>query len=230
MARLLVTALFCLCPGLAFAAWPGEGYDTQFDRSLFKAAFETVDWSAAREQVRLHFEGVSAEEADQLLQKNLRFIFFNKLNRSHFVVAPRPQAVVERMTRIFEISEQISDLIGQAGSLPAQSPAGLRARLLLSIVKASRDLKEEFDGFFMEGHSTVYSLSIPRERSMTVQWAAFLGQAQELDVQLKESLREYFLSPAPGAISLKQFRESSIKTLLDALAVLSESVRKRLDG
>lgn len=202
--------------------------DSVWFRSLRSAPFASVDISVLQDRARQRLEGPD-KELDLMLRKNLTFIFYNKLNRKRFLVAPPPEKVVERIRSVLDLSEDLSTLISEGRSLmldPQQdSPPDF---LVKRIGQTARDLRDAFEGYFLEGHGSDYSLKVPLSREPGTQFMHFLVQSHRISLELTRKLDEYFFDTSPGAVTLSQYRASSIRTLTESLQLLSRAVEKRI--
>ncbi len=228
--RLLATVLCFLPASLGvLAAESGVGSDAAFERSLREIACDALDLARLREQARMRSPSAADKEIDLLIERNLRFIYHNKLNRQRFLVAPDPQSVVDRIVVVLELNGRLGGLVSDGRRLFGREDPGLSAdELVEEVGSAARELKRAFAGYFLEGHSSSYSVQVPLSRDTSTQLAYFLIQSGQITNELSQRLDDYFFNSSPQAVSLAQYRNSSVGTLADSLQRLSDLVGKRL--
>jgi hypothetical protein len=226
----LATFLCILSASLSvLAAEGGIGSDAAFERSLHEISVASLDVERLRERVRLRSPAANESQIDRLIERNLHFIYRNKLNRQRFLVAPDPQSVVDRIVVVLELNQRIGTLILDGRRLIGTEDPGPPADMLVREVgSAARELKRAFGGYFLEGHSSSYSLELPVSRDVPTQMAHFLIQSGRITNELTQRLDDYFFTSLPQAVSLETYRSTSVATLADSLQRLSDLVGKRL--
>jgi hypothetical protein len=179
-------------------------------------------------ELRRRQNSLSDRELDQVVQRNLRYIFFNRINRSHFLVAPAPRKVITQIDLILQLNQKLKGVLHRGRLLMAQDYSRRELFDLLDEVNLlARDLKSEF---FVEGHASKYSLLFSDSRDCAVQLAHFLVQSSKISVELNRGFEQYFFGASPGAISLNEYGENSIGTLIESLEMLSNKSARKLAG
>jgi hypothetical protein len=138
--------------------------------------------------------------------------------------------VVDRISYIFEVKRRLDELVlaGRAAKYPDQPL--LPGELIREIRSSTKELKDGFNNYFIEGYNSTYVLKLSVSDDPAAQWALFLLESRKICNELNARLLDYFLNPAPEAISLRQFKSSSVNTLVDALLLLTEATSKRIPG
>lgn len=229
--RLFVSSLFFLSAGsLLWAAEARPGTDAAFEESLFSISFDSIDTSGLRSFKLAPLQESTEEQFEAVVRRNLKFIYHNKLNRRRFLVAPEPQSVVDRIAYIFEVNRRLDELVVAGRGAENRGQSLLSGNLIKEIRNSTKELKEGFNNYFVEGYNSTYVLKLSASDDPATQWAQFLLESSKICNELNVRLLDYFLNPAPEAISLRQFKSSSVNTLVDALLLLTEATSKRIPG
>jgi len=219
-----------LLPGLIISSVQARSSRT-YERSLKRVSFESVDLAPLTSELRRRQNTLSDRELDQVVQRNLRYIFFNRINRSHFLVAPAPRKVITQIDLILQLNQKLKGVLHRGRLLMAQDYSRRELFALLDEVNLlARDLKSEFFEFFVEGHASKYSLLFSDSRDCAVQLAHFLVQSSKISIELNRGFEQYFFGASPGAISLNEYGENSIGTLIESLEMLSNKSARKLAG
>ncbi|GAB4117522.1 MAG: hypothetical protein Kow001_17770 [Acidobacteriota bacterium] len=198
-----------------------------FERTLYATSFDAVDWSSLAAVAGT--AQVDDPATRTTYERNLKYIFHQKLNRRRFLVAPDPQLVVDRIVAILAANRRIGQLLGE-GRRKLGSPvpdAGSRA-LVKEVGSTARALREQFTAFFVEAHTTGYPVHLPRSPNPAAQFSSFILQAQTISEELTRRLDDYFFAPSPGAVRIEQMQSGNIVTLAESLEVLSGAVSRSL--
>ena len=217
--------MLLIAPGLVRGQMSGF---PSFDQSIAKASFESLDLNPLRPWARLRIPDVSDDELDRRLSANIRFIFHNMLNRRHFIVAPEPETVVVQIAEILRLVQELNGLVG-----PRRTVAGERVRdrrLVEEVRRLARELHGEFTDYFTEGQSSSFEINLRVSRNPTAQLSFFMSASRKITRELTTRTDNFFLSSAPGAVSLEQYRSSSIGVLSAALERLAGEIAKRLEA
>jgi hypothetical protein len=173
-------------------------------------------------ELKRRHESLSETELDELVQRNLRYIFYNRINRSHFLVAPAPEKVINQIDLILKLNLKLEGVLHDGRLLMSQDYSRGELNTLMDDVSVlAREMKSEFFEFFVEGHASEYSLLFSDSRDLAVQLAHFLVQSNKIRAELSRGFDEYFFSTSPGAISLNEYEKNSIGTLIESLERLS---------
>lgn len=226
IAAVLVTVS---CLTVCLSAGNSSRHRERFDRTLSSISFEEVDLAPLQAVFQNHDLALSDEELAEFADKNLRYIFYQKLNKAKFLVAPEPERVVERIAEILNLNRKVSALIYEGRQLVSQPGlTGDKERLVRGVGKAARRLRKEFNSYFMEAHTSTYSFKLPRGGDTSQQFLAFILQSDQISRLLENRLNEYFFNRTPGSVSLTEYDSDSILTLVECLERLSEQVGKNL--
>ncbi|HUV13089.1 MAG TPA: hypothetical protein VMY18_05560 [Acidobacteriota bacterium] len=219
-----------LLPGLFISLAHGRSSST-YERSLKLVSFESVDLAPLTSELRRRQDALSDRELDQVVQRNLRYIFYNRINRSHFLVAPAPNKVITQIDMILQLNQKLKGVLQRGRLLMSQDYSRSELFALLDEVNLlAKDLKSEFFEFFVEGHASKYSLLFSDSRDCAVQFAHFLVQSSKISVELNRGFETYFFGASPGAISLNEYGENSIGTLIESLETLSVKSALKIAG
>jgi hypothetical protein len=172
---------------------------------------------------------LSKSELDELVQRNLRYIFYNRINRSRFLVAPAPEKVITQIGLILKLNGKLEGVLHQGRLLMSQDYSRGQLNALMDEVSfLAREMKSEFFDFFVEGHASEYLLLFSDSRDSAVQLAHFLVQSNKISAELSRGFDEYFFGASPGAISLNEYEKNSIGTLIESLEKLSMAYARRI--
>ncbi len=213
--------------GLVSVEGGWAGSEGNYERTLYAASFDSVDWSGLAAVAGVSLDGDLA--ARQAYERNLKYIFHHKLNRRRFLVAPDPQMVVDRIVAIMETNQRIARLLADGRmQLGGRTPETGAQALVREVGHAARTLKEQFTGFFLEAHSATYAIHLPRSPDPAAQFSNFILQAQTISRDLTRRLDDYFFTSSPGAVRLEEMRSGNIVTLAESLEVLAGAVNRGL--
>ncbi len=217
-------------PGLMISP-AGAGSSDTYEKSLKLVSFERVDLAPLTSELRKRQDFLSERELDGVVQRNLRYIFYNRINRSHFLVAPTPENVIAQIDLILQLNRKLKGALHRGRLLMSQDYSrGELYALLDEVNLLAKELKSEFFEFFVEGHASEYSLRLSNSGDSAVQLAHFLVQSNKISVELNRGFEDYFFGASPGAISLNEYEKNSIGTLIECLEMLSNTFAKRIAG
>jgi hypothetical protein len=166
---------------------------------------------------------------DGVIQRNLQYIFHNRINRNHFLVAPDPDYLIAQIDAILQSRNKLDQVLREGRVLLGQEYSRSQ---LLSIVDEigalAKNIKAAFFKTFVEGHVSRYSVLYPVTDDPAAQFAYFLVQSQRISLELDHQFEKYFFAVSPGAVNLNDYEGNSIGTLLESLEELSSGVGKRL--
>jgi len=202
-----------------------------YERSLKLVSFESVDVAPLTSELRRRQDALSDRELDQAVQRNLRYIFYNRINRSHFLVAPSPKKVITQIDLILQLNQKLKGVIQRGRLLMGKDYSRGEVFALFDEVNLlAKDMKSEFFRFFVEGHASKYSLLFSDSSDCAVQFAHFLVQSSQISFELNRGFEAYFFGASPGAISLNEYEQNSIGTLIESLETLSNKSARKIVG
>lgn len=211
------------------AQFYGYKSESAYEKSLEAVRFETVDLTELRKELESRRLCSSEVETNQLLTRNFKHIFFNQLNRSRFIVAPKPQTVVNRILNILELNRGIERLIEKGNRIDLQQESSIQMRNFIHEVKQkSEELNNSFADYFLEAQSSSYSLNLPARGNRQEVFLSYLRQSEKINRELDRSLERYFFNASPNAVSLSDYQISSISVLCKSLFTLSETYNRLL--
>jgi len=191
--------------------------------------WEEADVSRVVEVVRRHKGGARSElECEKLIRLNFKYLYFNALQTDRFIGMPKPERVLERMSKIFSLAGELRQALEEARRL---SDAG---RDLIEVRPAARKIKACAEGihdtvndFFKEDSNGSFraELTASADRDRLEEYLATCEQILSL---LDQELERYFLNPSPGVVEVSTFRTCSVRVLSLSLQRLSLDFEKRL--
>lgn len=225
-----VVSLILLLAGMR-AGFAGGGSPSTYEQSLEFVSFESVDLAPLTSELRQRQGSLSESQLQDLVERNLRHIFYNRINRIHFLVAPTPEKVITQIKLILSLNERLRNTLRRGRFLLAEGASVTDQYAVLDKVKVlAKELKSKFSEFFVEGHTSRYSLLFSDSRDLSVQFAHFLIQSNSISVELNKRFEQYFFGASPGAVSLNQYEEDSIGTLIESLEMLSNTHARRISS
>lgn len=185
-------------------------------------SFDGIDYSRLIDEASRRHGVLSADQVEQLISDNVRFIYYNKLNRNRFLVMPAPHHVVSRIERICEERRHLEAALETARQLEQNGREGREMRKVTQrIGQSARSIQRIFREYFQEYEMSPYYLERPsiedRQRSAT-----FLSAAGEIYSLLERALERYFFARGPAIVEVGGYRGYSIQTLCESLKVLSQ--------
>ncbi len=200
---------------------------------VYSASFEEVDFAEIEERARQRSLDVEEARLGDLVRRNFSYLFWNCLDQKRFLAPPPPKRVAESMVQVLDLSQRLTLLLAEARKI-ASTPGWTRGgalesksgRLILEMGEAAKELKNAFQGSFVEVHRARYKLSIPGGREPRGRFLAFLLQAERINRSLIAKVDDYFFNSDPGAIKVTDFEEASVGVLAEALFKLCEASGK----
>lgn len=200
----------------------------RYELSLQKISFEDLDLEDVKTALRMQGNTLTDAELERRIEKNLQFIMRNQLNRNRFIVAPPPDAVLEKITLLVRHRTRLGELLKEGRKLAARhAPKQELEELVEKVTSVSEDLGREFD-YFVELRSEPYSLRVAVFETSLAQFVHFLVQGEKLNRALSAHIREYFLNESPGAIDVSNFDRTSFQVLCSSLRILSSRTADRI--
>jgi hypothetical protein len=200
-----------------------------WDTSLAEFSFEDVNMRPLFEKARRRYPSLSESELAPRIRMNMRYIFYNRLNRNRFLVAPSPESFIQQISTIFDLSEELQQLMGRGRRLLMEEPQpGRYNRLAREVRKKAGQLKRSFQDFFVEGSYSRYVLEYPKAQPASAKFTHFILQSEKINKVLAERLDDFFFGASPGAVSLDAYRRSSILVLSESLCRLSRLAEEEI--
>jgi hypothetical protein len=190
--------------------------------------WEKADVSGVVKAVRRHRGGLPSElECEQLIRLNFKHLYFNALQTDRFIAMPKPDKVLERMSKVFSLAAELKSLLDEARLL---SEAGGEMSELRGSTKKIRDcaagIHDTFHGFFKEDTNGSFRVELPPNVGERARFAEYLVHCEQISSLLNQELERYFLNPAPGIVEVSTFRSCSIPVLSLCLQRLSLNFEK----
>jgi hypothetical protein len=227
MKTLIVGSVTLVLAACAVGTSLAVSSERSYERSLYATSFDQVDWSSLTALAGDREQGNG--EVQLLCERNLKYIFHHKLNRRQFLVAPRPQVVVDRIVSIMEASQRLTQMLTRARTFLANPPPREDSRIVVQEVgRVARDIRSQFNSFFLESHAGSYSFQVPRSGDPSAQFTSFLLQSQVINRELTQRLDDYFFDDSPGSVRLEQMQAGNISALAESLEVLAGAVNRNL--
>ena len=226
--------LFTLCFLLGSPDLTAQSDSHPFLRSVrdyrsIRLNLDDVDFGALQERVQSYRPTTPSSDVDQLIQSNFQFIFFNKLNKHRFQLVPEPQDIAGGILAVLKLNEQICDAIDTGLVLKAQEGAVREKRLVVQKVGAlARQLRKAFLQYFVEVRRSSYTFDFRVFDTADGQFDHFLALAQEITAGLSKEIEHYFLNPAPGVVSVSDYKNATIAVLSESLHKMSVATAKKL--
>ncbi len=192
--------------------------------------WEQADVSGVVQAVRRHRGGIPSElECEQLIRLNFKHLYFNALQTDRFIVTPKPEKVLERMSRVFSLAAELRTALDEASLL---SDAGGEQSDLRRAAKRIRDcaanIHDAFHDFFKEDTNGSFQVELPADPGERARFAEYVGTCEQIWSLLAQELERYFLNPSPGIVEVSTFRSCSIPVLSLCLERLSLNFEKSL--
>ena len=201
-----------------------NGYsNSTYEKSLHYVRLDFVDLSILKKEAESRALGSSEQELNRLLTRNFRHIFLNQLNRSQFIVAPKPQTVANHIVNIFHLNKDLENLIEEGNRIQQGQQSNVQMRQIIGQVKkTAEDLNKSFHSFFVETHRSTYSMVLPSRGDNVELFRFYLRQSKQINRELTQSLDRYFFNLSPIAVSLDDYAAFSISVLSKSLSRLSD--------
>jgi len=194
--------------------------------------WEEADVSAVVKAVRQNRREVSSDlECEKLVRLNFKHLYFNALQTDRFIAMPKPDRVLERMSKVFSLAAELRSAIDEAHRL---SDAGRAMPELRRAAKRIEDcaagIHDTFHDFFKEDTIGSFRVDLPATEEERARFTEYLAACEKIWPLLDQELARYFLNPTPGIVKVSTFRSCSIPVLSLCLQRLSLDFQKsRLD-
>jgi len=191
--------------------------------------WEQADVSSVVGVVRRHRGGVPSDfECEQLIRLNFKHLYFNALQTNRFIAMPKPDRVLERMSKVFSLAAELRAALDEAHRL---SDAGGELIELRRAARKIRDCAEgihdTFHDFFKEDTNGSFQAELTAAGDRD-RLAEYLSNCERISSLLNQELERYFLNPSPGVVEVSTFRSCSIPVLSLCLERLSLNFEKSL--
>lgn len=201
-----------------------------FEGSLTAQDLQNVDFSPVLAELEWLDGQAVPGQTQERLRRNLAFLMHQRLDRRHFLVAPTPEHVVERIGRILAIGREIDELRATARALRGDPENRRWESLLDEVADRAAELKRSFGDYFLYDRGGDWLVSLPRHSRRSVLVNAYVVQFERIQSALRGRLVDYFLGAQPGLVSVGEYRAPSILTLAESLRLLSKGIKERLEN
>lgn len=224
---LLFLFLAPLARGQSF--FPTELELDSFEQSYRNVDIENLDVSELLREAGTGQHCLSGEDASQLIELNVSYIIFHKLNRDRLFIVPDGQYIVNKASEIYGSLNRIDDLIRQGRALSGKEIRNDDTRGILDdLKKNARDLRKNFRQYFVELSEAEYEFEISTEGGPVQFMSDYLDECEKVNVRLRSTLDRFFFHPSPGVVTVEDYRSYSVALLSRSLEVLSDSFAERL--
>ena len=221
---------------LAITPWtPGQSFfATEFELDSFQQSYQFVDVvnldvsELLKEVGRCH-PGLSEDDTSLLIQRNVYYIIFHKLNRDRLYIAPDGQYIVDKAAEIYEMLNRIEGIINEGrirSSLDLREPENLK--ILDELRSSAKNLRRKFRQYFVELNETDYEFQVEWTKDRKHLMSDYLDKCGIVNAQLKLSLDRFFFNSTPGVVTVEDYNSFSVALLSHSLEVLSDTFSKRL--
>lgn len=192
--------------------------------------WEQADVSAVVEAVRNRRGGVPSEpECEQLIRLNFKHLYFNALQTDRFIIMPKPDKVLQRMSKVFSLAAELRRALDEAHRLSDSRAELVELRhAAKKIGQCGSGIFDTFHDFFKEDTIGTFQMDLATESGGRAKFSEYLGTCEHISSLLEQELERYFLNPRPGVIEVSTFRSCSIPVLSLSLQRLSLNFEKSL--
>ncbi len=221
---------------LSIASWtPGQSFfATEFELDSFQQSYqfvdlENLDVSELLKEVGRSHPDLSEDDISLLIQRNVSYIIFHKLNRDRLYLAPDGQYIVDKAVEIYEMLNRIERIIreGRIQSTIDQ-PEPERLKILDQLRSSAKNLRKKFRQYFVELNEADYEFQVEWNEDQKQLMSDYLDECAKVNYQLKLSLDRFFFNGTPGVVTVEDYSSYSVALLSHSLEVLSDSFAKRL--
>ena len=201
-----------------------------WDQSISSFSFEQVDMQPLYERARESYPSIAETDLETRVRMNIKYIFHNKLNRERFLVAPSAQRIVQQISRIFTLSDELDRLNFEGRRLVVRRGEERDFDTVVDEMgEAALALKNSFENYFVEGTRSSYAFRYPKTGELASQFTHFILESERIHGSLSQRLEEFFFGASPGAIDLGDYQRSSILALSGSLCALTDLAKKEMD-
>ncbi len=192
--------------------------------------WEKADVSAVVKAVRRQRSAPSELECEQLIRLNFKHLYFNALDTGRFIAMPKPDKVLERMSRVFSQAAELRAALDEARLLSDEGgeQTGLRRSAAKKIRDCAAGIHDSFHDFFKEDTIGSFDVELPVNSEARARFAEYLATCERISSLLDQELERYFLNPSPGIVEVSTFRSCSIPVLSLCLERVSLNFEKSL--
>lgn len=190
--------------------------------------WEMADVSGVVKAVRRTRGGVPSEmECEQLIRLNFKHLYFNALQTDRFVAMPKPDRVLERMSKVFSLAADLRSALDEAHRLSdsGAEPPELR-RAAKKIGECGSGIFDTFHDFFKEDTNGTFRMELAANNGERARFTDYLVTCEHISSLLNRELERYFLNPSPAVVEVSTFRGCSIPVLSLFLQRLSLNFEK----
>lgn len=226
---IFVVGLLAFCSLLFSQRGWSEPRSSRITPRIDRMNLDGVDLGPLQLAARNCKPDLAEEELRHLVEANFRFVFFNQLNESRFLVPPPAEKVVQRIVSILAANEKLREIIEKGRELAAHRGSKRQLRALVrEIGDTAKQLNQEFVQYFVEVREAKYSIHLPSEGDISSTFVHYLVQSERIQRELTAELERYFFNPVPGSVHLSDYDGGSITVLSESLVRLSKLTLQRL--
>lgn len=221
----LLVVLLCT-PLSAQRNWTRSSFSAIREATL---SFDNIDLSRLCEAGRASKPHLSQGEIEELVRENIRFLYFNKLNRGQFLVTPPPRHIVSKIERIVGLNAELHDLLESAGDGdPGLVDPKQRVRLVKEIGKKAKSMRRVFKEYFYEYSADAFLVKYGGSGDSELEFKQFLSKSREICGLIDQGIQSYFFKDEPSVVDAATFNQHSLDVLGESLYRLSRVTSKRL--
>ena len=233
MKSLIVVVLVLLSGGpLSAQFFSEETREARLWTIPLSRSFKDADYAPLRSELKRRRPEMAVAEAQWLLERNVRFVIENRLNRNRMLVAPRAQDVIDRMARLLGLTHEIFEKVATGRKMAVEHRLGERPALPLDLVRdvgaLADQIRSDFGNSFVELRENRVAIGVAGPIAPYSCFVYFLLEAERLQRRLESALQGYFLAPEPGTVTTEDFSRGSVMALSKGLEWLSDQTYKNL--
>lgn len=225
--------LFCFFtfspPALGQNFFPTELDLDSFENSYLHVELGNLDISRLLLEARRSSQDSSEEDITQLVERNISYIIFQRLNRDRLYIVPDGQYIVDRASEIYGALNRIEHLVQEGRIIPERkigNPESLR--ILEELKQNARSLRKQFKTYFVELSVAEYEFKIRKKDDPGMLMSDYLDECENVSSELKFSLDRFFFNPSPGVMTVDDYSSYSVALLSRSLETLSETFAEEL--
>jgi len=198
-----------------------------WEESLASFSFDSVNLRPLYQRAKERYPSIAESELAPRVERNVKYIFHNRLNRQRFIVAPSPESIIGRISTILELNEELHLLtVSGRQLLLGETEATQFGEVAQTMGEIARELKSSFEDFFLEGGKPRYVFEYTKMEPVSAQFGHFILQSERISKDLTRRLDDFFFGASPGAVALDDYESSSILVLTESLCKLSRLAEK----
>lgn len=190
--------------------------------------FDNVDLSALYEEGRRRNPQLPPETVEEMIRRNMHFVFFNKINQGHFLVKPAPRQMVSKVEKIVGLLAELDGLLEQARRIsPNPSKVKARKKLIRKIGDCGRSIQKTFNEYFADYSGAPFLVKCCPSAATQARFSSFMQQTEQIRSLLDKEVNRYFFEPTPSVVEVSDYFEKySVATLSGSLYELSRLTLK----